>query len=61
MSGTQVNMAEIEVGLVKVIDPKLGRPFTEVKLIDGMTAEGVSSPLSSTLPRLSVHPSSHLR
>ena len=42
MSGTQVDMTEIEKGLAKIIDPELGRPITEMKLIDRMTAEGGS-------------------
>jgi ATP-binding protein involved in chromosome partitioning len=35
-------MTEIEKGLAKIIDPELGRPITEMKLIDRMTAEGGS-------------------
>lgn len=40
MSGTQVDMAEVEEGLAWIIDPELKRPITEMKLIDRMTAEG---------------------
>ncbi len=40
MSETEVDTAEVESGLSKVIDPELGRSVTELKLIDKLTAEG---------------------
>ncbi len=39
MSETQVDLAEIEQRFSKIIDPELGRPITEMKLIDKLTAE----------------------
>ncbi len=40
MSQTQVDTAEVERGLSKIIDPELGRSVTELKLIDKLTVEG---------------------
>lgn len=40
MSQPTVDLAEIEQGLSKIIDPELGRPITEMKLIDKLSAEG---------------------
>jgi ATP-binding protein involved in chromosome partitioning len=42
LSGTQVDTAEIERGFAKIIDPELGRPITDMKLIDKLSAEGGS-------------------
>ena len=42
MSETKVDLAEIERGFAKIIDPELGRPITEMKLIDKLAAEGGS-------------------
>ncbi len=40
MSQTQVDTAEVERGLSKIIDPELGRSITDLKLIDKLTIEG---------------------
>jgi ATP-binding protein involved in chromosome partitioning len=40
MSETRIDLAEIERGFAKIIDPELGRPITELKLIDSLTADG---------------------
>jgi metal-sulfur cluster biosynthetic enzyme len=40
MSEAQVDLEEIQQGLGKIIDPELGRPITEMKLIDNLSAEG---------------------
>ena len=40
MSEAQADLAEIEERFSKIIDPELGRPITEMKLIDRLTAEG---------------------
>ncbi|MDA4125172.1 MAG: iron-sulfur cluster assembly protein [Thaumarchaeota archaeon] len=40
MSEAQVDRAELERGLGKIIDPELGRPITDLKLIDNLTTEG---------------------
>jgi len=40
MPESQVNLSQIEEGFAKIIDPELGRPITEMKLIDRLTAEG---------------------
>jgi len=40
MSVSQADLAEIEGRFAKIIDPELGRPITEMKLIDKLSAEG---------------------
>jgi len=40
MSEPQVDMTAIEEQLGKIIDPELGRPITEMKLVDRLVAEG---------------------
>ena len=40
MSETQVDLADIEERFSKIIDPELGRPITEMKLIDRLEATG---------------------
>lgn len=40
MSENKADLAEIEEKFSKIIDPELGRPITEMKLIDKLTADG---------------------
>lgn len=40
MSAGPVDVAEIEAKFSKIIDPELGRPITEMKLIDKLSADG---------------------
>ncbi len=40
MSEAQVDTAEVERGLSKIIDPELGRSITDLKLVDKLTVEG---------------------
>jgi len=40
MSETQVDTSRVEEQLSKIIDPELGRPITEMKLVDRLVAEG---------------------
>ncbi|MDV3293733.1 MAG: iron-sulfur cluster assembly protein [Nitrososphaerales archaeon] len=42
MSETQVDRGEIEEKFSKIIDPELGRPITEMKLIDKLDITGGS-------------------
>ncbi len=42
MSEAPVDRAEIEEKLSKIIDPELGRPITEMKLIDKIDITGAS-------------------
>lgn len=40
MSQPQVDTAEIEEKFSKIIDPELGRPITQMKLIDKLSVSG---------------------
>jgi len=40
MAETGADLADVEGRFAKVMDPELGRPITELKLIDRLTAEG---------------------
>jgi ATP-binding protein involved in chromosome partitioning len=40
MPGGPVDLAKVQEGFAKIIDPELGRPITEMKLIDKLEAEG---------------------
>jgi len=40
MPEAQVDITRVEEQLGKIIDPELGRPITEMKLVDRLVAEG---------------------